>query len=218
HYSPRNSRLDWLSLNHYADISDGAQGVTLSSADCSFMRVGRSTMTSLDPATPLLSVLAGGNVSGTKLHITHQGGGTHFTQRFALTTHDAFDPVEAMRFALEHQNPLVTGSVTGGTVYPEKSYSLLKTSSPAMFVWAVKPAEEGIGQGVIARLWNVGHRPVEGLIEFAHPLGQARQTTHIETDLEPVRLADGKVPVSLAAQQMKTFRLNLTTQRKGSIR
>ncbi|MGH7959588.1 MAG: glycoside hydrolase, partial [Opitutaceae bacterium] len=42
HYSPRNSRLDWLSLNHYADISDGAQGVTLSSADCSFMRVGRS--------------------------------------------------------------------------------------------------------------------------------------------------------------------------------
>ncbi|MGH8693667.1 MAG: hypothetical protein ACREVM_05485 [Burkholderiales bacterium] len=214
HYSPRNSRLDWLSLNHYADVSDGAHGVTLSNADCSFLRLGRSTMTNLDTATPLLSVLAGGNVSGIKLHITNQGGGTHFMQRFALTTHDAFDPVEAMRFALEHQNPLVTGSVTGGAAYPEKSYSLLKTSPPEMFVWAVKPAEEGIGQGVIARVWNVAHRPVEGAVEFARPLAQARQTTHIETDLEPVRLADGKLPVALTAQQMKTFRLTFNKEAK----
>ncbi len=70
-------------------------------------------------------------------------------------------------------------------------------------------------QGVIARVWNVAHRPVEGAVEFARPLAQARQTTHIETDLEPVRLIEGKLPVALAPQQMKTFRLTVTTPAKG---
>lgn len=213
HYSPRNARHDWLSLNHYADVSDGALGVTLSNFDCSFMRLGRSTMTNLDTATPQLSVLAGGNVSGTKLQIMHQGGATHFQQRFALQTHDAFDPVESMRFALEHQNSLATGLVTGGAAYPAGSYSLLKVSSPELMVWAVKPAEEGIDQGVIVRVWNIAHHPVNAVLEFARPLTQATRTTQIETDLEPTSLADGKLPLALERQQMKTFRCAIPIQR-----
>ncbi|MGH9842052.1 MAG: hypothetical protein ACREEM_25140 [Blastocatellia bacterium] len=128
----------------------------------------------------------------TELQITNQGGATHFMQRFALTTHDAFDPVEAMRFALEHQNPLAPGVITGSGALPEQSYSLLKVSQPGIFVWAVKPAEEGIEHGVIARVWNLTHRPVEGTLEFAEPLDSARQTTHIETDLEEVRPGTGR--------------------------
>ncbi len=184
--------------------------MTLSSADCSFMRFGRSTMTNLDIATPQLSVLAGGNVAGTDLRITHQGGATHFLQRFALQTHDAFDPAESMRFALEHQNPLVTGFVGGGMAYPEESHSLLKVSHPDIFVWSVKPSEEGVGSGVIVRLWNMAHRPVEGALEFARPLARAMQTTHIETDIEEARLTNGKLAVPLRAQQMKTFRVWLS--------
>jgi alpha-mannosidase len=157
-------------------------------------------------------VLAGGNVAGTDLRITNQGGATHFLQRFALQTHDAFDPVEAMRFALEHQNPLAIGLVTGGMAYPEKSYSLLEVSHPEIFVWSVKPSEEGIGQGVIVRVWNIAHNPVDGALEFARPLTKATQTTHIETDLEPAPLAGRKLPLALAKQQMKTFRLMLPNQ------
>lgn len=41
----------------------------------------------------------GGDVSGVGLKITNQGGATHFLQRFAIQTHDAYDPVQAMRFA-----------------------------------------------------------------------------------------------------------------------
>lgn len=36
HYSPKNARYDWLTINHFADISDGAAnnfGVTVSNAD-----------------------------------------------------------------------------------------------------------------------------------------------------------------------------------------
>ncbi len=40
HYSPKNARYDWLTLNHFVDISDGSDtiGVTLSNADCYFMK------------------------------------------------------------------------------------------------------------------------------------------------------------------------------------
>jgi alpha-mannosidase len=70
-----------------------------------------------------------------------------------------------MRFALEHQNPLAIGLVTGGTAYPEKSYSLLNVSRPKIFVWSVKPSEEGIGQGMMARVWNIAHNPVDGALD-----------------------------------------------------
>lgn len=73
HYSARNARDDWLTLNHYADVSNQGAGLTLSNADCSFMRLGRSTLKELDASTSQLSVLAGGDVSGAALKITNQG-------------------------------------------------------------------------------------------------------------------------------------------------
>ncbi len=115
HYSPRNARYDWLTLNHFADMGESEAGVILANADCCFMQLGHSTVTQLDTATPLISVLLGGQVDGPKLGIPDQGGDRYFRQRFALQTRGRFDPVEAMRFALEHQNPLVAGLVTGGT-------------------------------------------------------------------------------------------------------
>ncbi|MGH9844060.1 MAG: hypothetical protein ACREEM_35465, partial [Blastocatellia bacterium] len=45
HYSPTHSRLDWLTLNHYAAMSgDDGAGIVLSSADLSFMKLGRSAV------------------------------------------------------------------------------------------------------------------------------------------------------------------------------
>src|SRR5262249_51485623 len=34
HYAGRNARYDWLTPNHFADMSEGVTGVTLSNADC----------------------------------------------------------------------------------------------------------------------------------------------------------------------------------------
>ena len=114
HYAHRCARYDWLTLNHFADISgDGDVGATLSNADCYYMRLGSSDPESFDTNTPQISALAGGQVDGPSLGIPNQGGDTHFMQRFAVQTHGVYDQVSAMRFALEHQNPLVTGVVTG---------------------------------------------------------------------------------------------------------
>ncbi len=92
HYSPTHSRLDWLTLNHYAAMSgDDGAGIVLSSADLSFMKLGRSAVdnrvSNLDVATPLISVLAGGQVDGPKLGMIAQGGDSYFSSasRFGPT-------------------------------------------------------------------------------------------------------------------------------------
>jgi len=213
HYAERNARYDYATLNHFADITDGAntRGVTLSNWDCAFMRLGQSTPDALDTATAQLHVLAGGQVDGDKLGIRNQNGATHFLQRFALRPHRGYDPGAAMRFALEHQNPPVTGRVSGGSTapLPAASYTLLAVSDPNVLLWALKPAEEGIGHGVIARLWNVSDSPATATLAFTSGLASAQRTTHLETDLAPVKL-DGAaaLPAGFARQQLQTYRLS----------
>jgi alpha-mannosidase len=106
-YAPRAARYDWLTLNHFADMSGGGVGVTLSAADNQFFQTGFSTVEVLDTATPKLTILAGGQIDGQPLGLPNQGGDSDFLQRFALRSHGAYSNGEAMRFALEHQNPLV---------------------------------------------------------------------------------------------------------------
>ncbi|MGI8423203.1 MAG: glycosyl hydrolase-related protein [Chloroflexota bacterium] len=217
HYSSRNARVDWLTLNHFADQGGDGAGVTLSNADCAFMRSGNSTMTHLDTGTSHLSVLAGGNVSGIDLRIRDQGGATHFMQRFALQTRERFDPVAAMKFALEHQNPLVARAVTqapgvpsarGVGSLPEASYASLSISNPKILLWALKPAEDGIASGIIARVWNLSAEPQQFSLSLATGIEHARNLTHVETDVAVATVTAGALSASLAPSQIATYRLS----------
>lgn len=212
HYANRNARYDYATLNHFADLADGAntRGVTLSNWDCAFVRLGQSTPNSLDTATAQLQVLAGGQVDGDQLGIRNQNGATHFLQRFALRAHRGYDPVAAMRFALEHQNPPVTGVVSGETAapLPATAYSLLRVSEPSVLLWAVKIAEEGVDRGIVARLWNVSEAPASATLALTPGLASARRTTHLETDLEALALdRAAALPVTFTRQQIQTYRL-----------
>jgi alpha-mannosidase len=209
HYAPRNARYDWLTLNHFAAMSGaGGVGITLSNADCYFMKLGISTPSSLDTNTPQISPLVGGQVGGGgQWGLPDQGGDTHFLQRFALQSYGAFSFVGAMKFALEHQNPLVTGVVPGGNAYPEKSYSFLTISNPNVLLWALKPADDGIVQGIIARVWNLSASPASFSLSASIPISGAKHTTHIETPLEDATVANGTLADSLKAEELKTFSL-----------
>ncbi len=208
HYADRGARLDWQTLNHFADMTGSNNtGVTLSNADCYFMRVGNSDVLTLDTTTPQLSPLVGGQVDGSYLGIPNQAGDTKFLQRFALRTHSEYDATAAMRFALEHQNPLVTQIITGGSGYPETSYSLVNISDPNAVLWSIKPAEEGIGQGIIARVYNVSGQATTATLQLANPITSANRTSHIETNLDSAAIADGNLSLSLTPQQYQTFRL-----------
>lgn len=213
-YADTHARYDHITVNHFADFTDGGgeKGVTLSNPDLAFGKLGRSTVTNLDTATPQLQMLAGGQIDGPSLGIPGQNGNRHFLQRFALRPHSGYDQTAAMKFAMEHQNPLVTGSIIsqGGGVYPGTNYSLLTVGNTNVLLWSLKVAEEGIDHGVIARLWNLSDKTARTEIVFSGGLANARRTTHIETDLEAVPLTGtGGLPATFARQQMQTYRLKI---------
>ena len=207
HYSPRisNSRYDWLTLNHFVDMSAGDLGVTLSNSDCYFMRLGKSTVSELDTQTPQISVLAGGKVVGTGNGIPDQGGADFFLQRFALASHGAYDPVLAMKFALEHQNPFMTGNVQGKAGYVGDQYSFLTVDNPNVLVWALKPADDGADAGIVVRVWNVSQSEQSFSLQLDGGIKQAIHLTHIETPLGDAEIQSGTLVDTLNTQQMKTY-------------
>lgn len=211
-YSATYSRLDWLTLNHFASMSgtDGV-GITLSNQDAAFMRLGQSEMiggvSQFDSVTPQITVLAGGQVDGSSLGIEAQGGDKYLLQRFALQVYKTYSPAGSMRFALEHQNPLVTGLVTGGHNFPEKQFSLLSTSDPDLLLWALKPSEEGIAKGVAARFWNMSEKPREFAVQMNGGLEKAWNVTHLETEIGPASVVGSALHAKAAQWQILTFRL-----------
>ena len=208
HYAHRNARYDWLTLNHFADMSAGSVGITLSNADCYFMQLGNSAATTLDTATARIAPLVGGQVDGPNLGIPNQGGDTRFTQRFALQSHGAFDAPTAMRFALEHQNPLVAHPITGGSAYPPDTFSLLALSNPDVLLWALKPADDGADHGVIARVWNLAATSASCTIAApTAAIATAQRVSHIETPLSDAPTSDGRLSIGLAAHQLQTYAL-----------
>jgi alpha-mannosidase len=212
HYSPKNARYDWLTMNHFADISDGATnnfGVTLSNADAYFMKLGASTTATLDTNSPQINVLSGGQIDGAALGIPNQGGDQFFKQRFALQTHNAFNQTDAMKFALEHQNPFTTGMIEGGgnRPYPANNYSFLTISDPDILLWTLKPAEDGISQGVVARVWNQANAARNYNLSLAPDIVSAKRTTHIETEITDAAVVNGNLAASLNANQIQTHRL-----------
>lgn len=211
-YAAKFSRLDWLTLNHFAAMSGSSGvGITLSNYDCAFMKLGHSKISKgisyLDTSTPQISVLAGGQVDGPRLGIPDEGGEHYFLQRFSLQAYHHFSAESSMRFALESQNPLIAGPVSGGSQYPEKSFSLLATSNPALMLWALKPSEEGIHHGVVARFWNMTPRQEKFSVGLAGGISEAWNDTHIEVDLGRASVASGRLQADAAPWQLRTFRL-----------
>lgn len=209
HYADSHARYDHVTVNHFADISDGGgkKGVTISNPDLAFARLGYSEPTVLDWATPQIHLLAGGQVDGNWLGIRDQNGNSRFTQRFALRAHGGYDQAEAMRFALEHQNPFVTGPVISkdGGVYPEATHSLLRVSDPTVMLWALKIHDDGIEHGLVARVWNQSDKASAVTLSAATPMREARRLSHIETPAEALPLDGGVLQTTVGAQRIETI-------------
>jgi alpha-mannosidase len=210
-YANRAMRRDWLTLNHFVDMSGGGIGMTLSSADNLFFKLGESSAEAFDTSTPRVQILAGGQVDGPSLGIPNQGGATYFLQRFGLRTHDAFDPVEAMRFALDHQNPFVTGEVSGGAAYPAASFAFLTLDDPGVVAWAVKPAEDAAENRTVVRLWNLRETPAAPTLTLGDlSILDAEAVTHIETPAGKLPAQGTLLTVDIAGRQWRTFSLALS--------
>jgi alpha-mannosidase len=209
HYADSLCRLDWLAMNHFADISGNGEGMILSNRDAYFMKPGLSTPDSIDFITPQINVLAGGQVDRDKgLGIENQDGDSYFENFFALKPYtDNFDAAASMKFSLEHQNPLIAGSVTGTRNGYGSHFSLITVSDPDVLLWSIKPSEEGIGKGLITRFWNFKNEPVRPVIKLNPSIKRAWQTTHIETNKHEINPVDGILSVEFNKNQINTFRI-----------
>lgn len=217
-YGTTSTRYDYLTLNHYADASgsDGA-GVTLANADCYYAKLGNSTPGFLDTTTPLLRVLAGGQVDGANLGIQNQGGDAAFLQRFAVRTWSARDGVASMKFALAMQNPLVAGLVTGTSAkLPADQTSFVRVTNPNVLLWAFKRHEDGARAGTVVRLWNLASTPQTTRVRFGPVAAYAaRETTHLETDLGPATVTNFALEATLPAQGLKTYAVHVLRPAHG---
>jgi alpha-mannosidase len=191
--------------------------MTLSNADLAFAKLGNSTHTKLDTQTPQIHVLAGGQVDGSWLGIRGQNGQSSFLQRFALKPHDGYNAAQSMRFALEHQNPLVTGAIISKkeSLMPEKEFALLKVADPNVLLLALKVSEEGITNGIVARLWNLSNTATDTSISMPLGIGSAQQVTHIETPIEKLKTTETEVNVRLRKRGMATYLLQPELQLDG---
>jgi len=211
HYADSICRLDWLAVNHFADMSGDGQGMILSNRDAYFMKPGNSTVEKLDYTTPQINVLAGGQIDkDTGLGIENQDGDSYFEHFFALKPYNNdYSATQSMRFSLEHQNPLVSGKVSGSNGAFENEFSMFTITDPNVLVWSVKPAEEGIDQGIILRVWNTSNKDVDCTISAEKPIESIQQITHIETNMEPITPVSGTLKTNIGHNRIETFRVFL---------
>lgn len=211
HYADRQARYDWLTLNHFAAISsNGNYGVTLSNEDCYFMQTGNSSITNLDENTAKIKVLVGGRVDG--LGMTDQGNDANFTQHYAISTYNTYSPVTSMKSSLEHQNGFTTAQITNASgVLTDNSFSFINISDPNILLWALKPSEEGMdANGAIVRVWNLANTASAPAFSFNDNLTEAKNITHIETDISDASFSNKTLSTSLAKNQMRSYRIKLT--------
>jgi hypothetical protein len=181
--------------------------MTLSNWDSQFFTLGNSAGSTIDVSVPQVKAIVGGQLGG--YGFVNQDGDAFFRNRYALKRHGSFSAVEAMRMSLEHQNPLVTSLIPPNSGrFPGSTYSLVSVSDSSVVLWALKPAEEGFSQGVIARLWNldqISHSFSLGLTNAR--LSSSFRTTHLETNISPMSHTTTSIQDTLSPVWMQTYRL-----------
>lgn len=204
HYADRMARYDYLSLNHFLNMGNSRESITLSNSDCLFFRLGNSTPTFLDQNSSVVHILAGGQINE-NLGMIKQDGDTLFHQSFSLLPHNSsFNAGESMRFSMEHQNPLVAGNADSKGDLTEKKYSFLTIENKDVILWTLKPGED---TGLALRFWNMGDHPVSSDILLNTSVLKAFHSSHVETDIREITVKENTITIELDQKQLKTIRI-----------
>ncbi len=204
YYADRMARYDYLTLNHFVNVGNSSESITLSNANCLFFKLGNSKPDFLDMNSSNIHILVGGQVNE-NLGIISQDGDSLFEQNFSLQPHGhAFKASSSMKFALEHQNSLCAGPVLPGGTMSKRQFSFVKTNYDELILWTLKPGEE---EGITLRFWNLASNPLTTKMYFHHSLEEVTSATHVETKISTLPFSKNEVPVSFNQQELKTLRI-----------
>jgi len=202
-------------VRHFVDVFNSEYGVTLSQADSGLVEFGHRTTTE-DPLEPDISnstvlAMALDNTFDWNEAIRDQAGDTHFVFRYSLRGHaGGFDPVAAVRFGWDDDNPLLASSLAAGQQgdLPADLHSFISISEANVILAGLKAAEE---DGLILRLWECAGEDTTASVSVAG-LGRlvaARQTDLMEHDLAELPVTDNSLEVAVSARGVTTVRLIL---------
>jgi alpha-mannosidase len=207
------SGLNVYTVRHFVDLFNDRYGVTLSQADSGLFELGRRT-TAEDPVEPVLHnstvlALAMENTIDWNEAIRDQAGVRRFVYRYSIRGHaGGFDPVAALRFGWEDNNPLEVTPLPAGQAgaLPAGAHSFLTVSPEHVIAVGFKPAEE---EGLIVRLWECAGVDAQAQITIngLSELEEAFATDLMERNDVPL-VVDGNATIApVKARGIATVRL-----------
>jgi alpha-mannosidase len=202
---------NWLEVGGWADVSNAAFGVTWVTLDAPLVEVGGITATLLggqthpevwrkkiEPTQKLYS-WALNNHWETNYRASQEG---MITFRYALRAHGVFDPVGATEFSMGLAQPLIVAPAARVVKDGPMGRSMLRLSSDALVVLALKPGTDG--KAWIVTLFNPGTQAASTKLQWGLKVGAAHYSNTGEAAGAPVGLT-GEIEV--APQDVVTVRV-----------
>lgn len=160
---------DFFTVNRWADVSNGARGVTLATVDAPLVEIGRMTNDTLDgrgqrhwsrraPSGSTLYSYVMNNYWYTNFK-ADQEGPTVF--RYSLAPHGAFDGLAAARFGIERSQPLLVVAANPADNPPASLFAVRGD----VIVTSVTPSRDGKAEMI--RIFNPRDRVATFAIDWA---------------------------------------------------
>jgi hypothetical protein len=149
------SNKNFLAMEHWLDISNDKNGVTVICPDAPLFEVEEITMDAvvfgwvgyLPPSQTFFSYLMN-NYWETNYAATQEGV---VSSRYIIMPHEGFDPAESEKAAIGQRQPLITRK--GGGWMNEKT-SLLSIGNESLVITSIKPVNQG--KELLISLYNAG--------------------------------------------------------------
>lgn len=211
--SPNQDQLpgtvrDWYPIQHWVDVSDDKQGVTLAPLDAPLVHLGGITtgLWAIELTAESATIMSWALHNHWMVNFKASQGG-EIPLRYRLTTHAGpCDDAAAARFAAEVSTPPVilrdyrrTGAATAGT------FARLLGDEGAL-LWA-KPADDG--DGIILRLQNLRSEPQTVPLQFDQVPSSLHLTSPVEVDGRLVDRIGDTVQIRLTPMAIQSLRLRL---------
>lgn len=187
---------NWLTTNHFVDISNQTSGVSVTSLDAPLIEVGGITANvmgggyeskdwihHLDPSQTFYS-WALNNLWYTNYMAAQSG---ELTFRYAVTVHGSWNGDAAFKFGADAATPLLATTPSS----QNHLGSLVRLEGNGAVIESIKPTPDG--SGLIVRLWGAsGH---VSHVRLVYGRGSARYYASNMMDKLGATLPDGKVTV-----------------------